>query len=285
MAIDATDATKDPRGATAPRPQTLKTGLYSVRDFVRPGEEKQYADTLIDLMAELSPKGALEECFATEIMKSTWRLRRCRNSEQDLAASSETDPMVDEKTENRQKTVDRSRAQSHYLLRRSISELSKLQTARTIRMQLDAESEIPGLADLKQVLKALKMNGVTEPQANEKATQQTEPDPAPAAGLPNMDALMALADHQLAQRYRESGMSSFCKPIIPPTPATSTPVPTPDSFCKTARPAAPTHNRGEAVSTKVPRNAACPCGSGVKFKRCCGNPAAPPANSAPGKAA
>ena len=103
-----------------------------------------------------------------------------------------------------------------------------------------------------------------------------------------MDALMALADHQLAQRYRESGLNSFCNPVgqVPDLPSTEPAAPkTPDSFCKTAEPAPPTHNRGQAVSTKVPRNAACPCGSGVKFKKCCGNPAAPPANSAPGQAA
>jgi len=58
MAIDANDAIRNPRGATAPHPLTLKTDLYSIRDFVRTGEEKQYADTLIDLMTELSPKAS-----------------------------------------------------------------------------------------------------------------------------------------------------------------------------------------------------------------------------------
>ncbi len=278
MAIDATDATRNPRGSTAPRPQTLKTGIYSVRDFVRPGEEKQYADTLIDLMTQLTPTGILEECFATEIMKSTWRLRRCRNIEQDLAAICETDPLIDEKTENRQKTVDRSRAQSHYLLRRSISELSKLQTARTIRTQLDAENEIPSLTDLKQLLSALKLNGANGPHPNEKETQKTAPTPVSTAGLPNMDALMALADHQLAQQYRESGMSSFCNPVgqIPDLPSP------PTSFCNSTL---LLRNGTQAIGSKVPRNAVCPCGSGVKFKRCCGNPATPLANSALGRAA
>jgi hypothetical protein len=91
MAINATDAFTNPRTA-APPPNPLKTGIYSVRDFVRPGEETQYVHTLVNLMTELSPQGILEECFATEIMKSTWRLHRCGNIEQDLAAISETDP-------------------------------------------------------------------------------------------------------------------------------------------------------------------------------------------------
>jgi transposase-like protein len=35
-------------------------------------------------------------------------------------------------------------------------------------------------------------------------------------------------------------------------------------------------SRREAPAPRTPRNAPCPCGSGVKFKRCCGGPAPPP---------
>jgi hypothetical protein len=74
-----------------------------------------------------------------------------------------------------------------------------------------------------------------------------------------MDALMAMADHQLAQRYRESGLSSFCNPIAPaPAPASS--------FCE--------------KPNQTPRNATCPCGSGTKYKRCCGKNAPPVLNRA-----
>jgi hypothetical protein len=287
MAIDANDAIRNSRGATAaPPPNPLKSGLYSIRDFVRKGQEKEYANTLFDLMAELSPKGILEECFATEIMKSTWRLRRCRNIEFDLSESTELDPLIDPQTAIAQKTVDRSRAQSHYLLRRSISELSKLQTARTIRMQLDAGNEIPGLADLKQVLTTLKKMNIGN-EADEKDKETPKPTLSPDSdNFPaNMDALMALSQSQLAERFRQTGFDSFCNSEILPTPPAPTPAPEPGSFCKTAETTPHTHNPNEAVSTKVPRNAPCPCGSGVKFKRCCGNPATPAANIAPGKAA
>jgi hypothetical protein len=305
MALNATDAFTNPRTA-APPPNPLKSGLYSIRDFVRKGQEKEYANTLFDLMTELSPKGILEECFAAEIMKSTWRLRRCRNIEFDLSESTGLDPLIDPQTAITQKTVDRSRAQSHYLLRRSISELSKLQTARTIRMQLDAGNEIPGLADLKQVLTTLKkMNVGNEPGEKDKETQKPTSSPGSDNFPANMDALLALSESQLAERFRETGFDSFCTPVgqvpdlpssptsfcnseilpTPATPTTPTPAPEAGSFCKTAEPAPPTHNPNQAVSNKVPRNAACPCGSGVKFKRCCGNPATPAANIAPGKAA
>jgi preprotein translocase subunit SecA len=53
---------------------------------------------------------------------------------------------------------------------------------------------------------------------------------------------------------------------LPRIPAAPAPVPTP-----------------VATGTRsVPRNAPCPCGSGQKFKRCCGSPISPGAAS-PGR--
>jgi hypothetical protein len=44
----------------------------------------------------------------------------------------------------------------------------------------------------------------------------SKPAPTPDAGPPNMDAPMALAEHQFAQRYRESGLNSFWNPPAAP---------------------------------------------------------------------
>jgi hypothetical protein len=57
--------------------------------------------------------------------------------------------------------------------------------------------------------------------------RRPEPNPIPAAGplLTNMDALMVLAESQLSQRFRDSGMSSSCNP------APAAPAP-PSSFCE-----------------------------------------------------
>ena len=83
-------------------------------------------------MDQLTPDGTLEETFATEIMGATWRLRRCRLVEEAFGSIDDLDfdPMMDERTEKQQKSVDRARAQSHLILRRSIGELAKLQKAR-----------------------------------------------------------------------------------------------------------------------------------------------------------
>jgi hypothetical protein len=46
------------------------------------------------------------------------------------------DPMIDERTEKQQKSVDRARSQSHLILRRSLPELRNLQEGRTIKEQV-----------------------------------------------------------------------------------------------------------------------------------------------------
>ena len=87
MAMDPNDAVNIPKGPGGPKTDAgkqnssrnaIRTGLYAARDFIREGEEEEYAQSLIRLMDELTPDGTLEETFATEIMGATWRLRRCR---------------------------------------------------------------------------------------------------------------------------------------------------------------------------------------------------------------
>src|SRR5580698_2095604 len=167
MTIDAATTT---HGHTGPRTEAgkskssrnaLRTGIYAARDFVRPEEEEEYAQTLIKLMDELTPDGTVEETFATEIMGAHWRLRRCRLVEESFSSIEDlnVDPMMDERTEKQQKSVDRARAQSHLILRRSLDELRKLQSVRTIPEQLQ--------------------------------DQKPTPKTAPTAGIPNMDALEA----------------------------------------------------------------------------------------------
>jgi len=256
MNIDPTNATGGPRtqhGKARSAQNSLKQGLFAAHDFIREGEEDEYATTVQSLMFELAPEGVLELTFATEIIGATWRLRRCRLVEEAFGAIDDLDfdPMTDERTEKQQRSVDRARSQSHLILRRSLAELRKFQTG---RMQ-NQENDQPA----------------------------PPPTPAQSQGFAGMDALMALADKQLAQRYRDAPKidfpsliphqadpktrdqwsGSFGIPGVPqPTPTPATPAPAPGSFCKTT-PATP------ASPKTTPRNAQCPCGSGMKFKRCC----------------
>jgi len=119
----------------------LTHGLFAARDFIRKGEEPEYAEILQSVTALLLPDGIIEQTFAAEIVGATWRLRRCRMVEQSLSKDATLDPMVVDdlgalpSQAQQQKSVDRARAQSHNILRRSIAELRKLQTERIAREQ------------------------------------------------------------------------------------------------------------------------------------------------------
>jgi len=249
-------------------------------------------------------------------MSATWRLRRCRMVEEDIAQIAILDPMQDPETAAQQKSVDRARAQSVNIMNRCINALRKLQTERGIRSQAFPETDVPaglGLMDLRQVARTKPMD--TDADA--------EPEPTPAAAPPEapagFDALMALADKQLAQRYRDYGMAAFTgAPTAPATapPAASAPCSpkhlsdliraeaqsqpnnlasspkhvsdlirteaqsqtnnqwSMGSNCKPAAAPTPATAKPAAPSRNIPRNAPCPCNSGQKFKRCCGNPIA-----------
>jgi uncharacterized protein YchJ len=116
--------------------------------------------------------------------------------------------MVDEPTSHEQKSIDRARAQAHYLLRRAMAELRKLQTERTLRLNLSLDAEsAPGLTDTKQVLLGLKVNDTARLKARK------------AEGLDTLEALIAQADKQLCTQE-----SSFCK-TEPTVPTTSSEIP------------------------------------------------------------
>ena len=107
--------------STGPKTETGKSrssknrltfGLFTVNDFVREDECENYTKICTSLWTELSPAGTIEEAFTTEIMSATWRLRRCRMVEEDIAQIAILDPMQDPETAAQQKSVDRARAQS-----------------------------------------------------------------------------------------------------------------------------------------------------------------------------
>jgi hypothetical protein len=125
----------------------------------------------------------MEGTFTLEIMGVTWRLRRCRLVEEAFGAIDDLDfdPMMDERTEKQQKSLDRARTESHLILRRALAELRKLRKGRTIEEQIADQHKSPAH------------------------------QPAPA-------------ERQFSQRFRESGLSSFCKAAASPT-ETKSPAP------------------------------------------------------------
>jgi hypothetical protein len=237
-------------GPTGPRTEdgkarssrtATKHGFYAERNYILPDEEDEFAHQHTALMFELSPEGVQEQVLADEIMTATWRLRRGGIVEAKFASV----PEPDEKT---QRAVDRARAHSHNIIRRSSTELRRLQTERAIRAQPGTTGVTPGLADTLAIHLALNSApGIDD--APDSATADAEP--RESITMQTLEALMAQADKQLCAEIRENA-SSFRKPA----------------------------NSAPAATHKVGRNEPCPCRSGLKFKRCCGNPAAVRSNIA-----
>jgi hypothetical protein len=113
----------------------LSFGLFTLNDFVRENEAEHYTKICTSLWTELTPEGTVEEFLTTELMSATWRLRRCRMVEEDLADITILDPMQDPETQKQQKSVDRARAQSHSIFHRCIAALRKVQTERGIAVR------------------------------------------------------------------------------------------------------------------------------------------------------
>jgi hypothetical protein len=150
-------------------------------------------------------------------MGANWRLRRCGILEFELARSA--DPAPDAQTAIR-KSIDRARAQFNNILRRSLTELRKLQAERHTRILHFTQGEIPtdlGVTDTRQAVKAAA-------QAILAASSFCKPpESGPSAG---------------SSFCKEPTGSSFCKPansaaVTPAKPAGS-------SFCNPpATPPAP----------------------------------------------
>jgi hypothetical protein len=253
MSIDPNET-----GETRSSRNAVRYGLYTFHDFIREGEDREYSKTLTALMAELSPEGILEETFATQIMTARWRLRRCGLVEFDLAAN--LDPMAagpeELQAEKTQKSVDRARAQAFSLLRRSLAELRKLQSERTLETET-VDEHAPAAAD---------------PLDPPVESSFCKPAETPAEIAPPSDG--GVGGSARPGRDSEAERSS-AEPVV-----------TKESIARPYPNSDPSEDRqplvsAPAVSTKVPRNAPCPCGSRQKYKRCCGfssTPANPPAN-------
>ncbi len=211
-----------PTGPTGPRTEegkaissqnALKDGLFAKQDFVLPDEREEHFQTWDILMGELSPEGMLEQVFAEEIMSAHWRLRRCRLVEANLAIKSLEDPdFDDDKLDRKQRSIDRARAAAHSILRRSMTELRRLQTERRIRLELGATESL-GLADTAKILRTVDQSGINDDEAEELT-----PAPNKRMTLADLENLMSLADQKLCADVRSEHASSFCTPNKPDSP-------------------------------------------------------------------
>jgi hypothetical protein len=240
-----------PEGKARSSRNHLKFGLFSVQSYVRPEETREYRKLSKALWKDLNPVGPVEEMLAVEIVRAAWRLHRCATTEAEDGATPET-----------QAAVDRARASTHNSMHRLLNDLRALQSDRWLRNEIlrdDFDNSDLGIADTHRVIKGLAGNELLKSQFF-MSPIGIDPINRPAPTI-------------------RTEVGQALSPGNPPEPATTirtepapalvfqSPVPNPQSPKPDPRPLAP--------AQAVPRNAPCPCHSGLKYKRCCGV-AAPP---------
>jgi hypothetical protein len=224
----------------------LSSGLFSKGDFVRPDEQPQYAEFCAAFQEDLAPHGAIEHTLASEIIHAAWRLRRCSAIEATLTPKDDCDPIEDQGYEGQaQAAVDRARAQATRTLHRSIAELRRIQTERQCRAEFlpgNFDFSVAGLASFKDLI------------------------PSSAA-----DVQRQLLQHKLGGVKGELALRRMMVETDQPMLATLAKNPTAEPRLH----AVEFTERSQSAKACTPRNAPCTCGSGVKFKRCCGKGAPP----------
>lgn len=222
-----------------------KLGLFSTRNCVLPKDREEYNELSQALWDRLNPHDSLEGAFAIEVIRATWRLRRCACVEADLGdhASSQEQEHVDKQAPRLpvhdvmmnpssapvQTAVDRARAQALSSLRRSLAELRRLQTERQLRNETipaQIEPATLGVSDSKQVSEGIIAN-----------------------------ARFHLAVGKVEKIASENALDTLINSALIDTPLLG-------DWNGESKP--------ETKGSQTPRNAQCPCGSGQKFKRCCG---------------
>jgi SEC-C motif len=232
--------TKDGKSRSSRNAVTF--GIYSAADFVLPEDSRLYHHFCDNFRRELSPESPFEQTLAAEIVHAAWRLRRCSVVESNMVESgidSQLDPMADPAAAPTQNAVDRARAQSHRNLYRATAELRRLQTERQVRVEcLPKDFDINGIGGLTSI-------------------KDLEPILA-------LDLRRKLLIHKLEGTDTLETIMRLTNPPVPPAP---TPAPAP---AESVPEAAPTTKRTQSEPTQIARSQPCPCGSGVKYKRCCG---------------
>jgi hypothetical protein len=123
---------RTPEGRARSSRNAVLLGLFSTSNCVRPHETEEYETLVIALWNDIRPQSPLQELFATEIARATWRLRRCAEVESALAEKTTGDPMLDNDLLRTQTAVDRARSQSHSIIRRSLAEIRRLKTEQPV---------------------------------------------------------------------------------------------------------------------------------------------------------
>jgi hypothetical protein len=181
-------------GRQASSQNAVTFGLFTQNEYVRPGQEDEYARFCLAFRRDLNPEGAAEETLATLMVSASWRIRRCALVEAGLAPAADLDPMQDDSCSSLQNSVDRARSRAFNLYHRAMADLRRLQTDKRIRLELSDEPDgnIPDMTDYRavtralcdnatQILRAQKIRGPASMPASMKGLLDYTTSPPPAS--------------------------------------------------------------------------------------------------------
>jgi hypothetical protein len=233
----------------------LKFGLFSTQNCVQPEETQEYTKLSKALWKDLNPVGPVEQMLAVEIVRAAWRLHRCVVAETEGGDNPAT-----------QVSVDRARASAHASMHRLLNDLRQFQSDRWLRTEVLREGfdeRYIGIADAHRVIKGLvddsrlKSQTIQTQLVGQASWPVKSPGESSAPTNRTQSVGQALSPGKPDQLPRHD-----CQGAVPPT--VSAPVPIPSTV------------------PEIPRNAPCPCNSGLKYKRCCGASAPPVLNGVAG---
>ena len=122
-----------PEGKARASHNALSHGLTTKDLYVPAAQQEEFESMQQALQADLYPDSPAEFLLFHHIVAASWRLRRCDQAEAALAASSDTDPLLDSSLEPKLRTIDRARAQAFKMLHKSLAELRRIQTQHQYR--------------------------------------------------------------------------------------------------------------------------------------------------------
>ena len=212
-------------------------GLFSKHDAIGNDEVDEYLKFCAEYHADLVPLGAIEHTLTAEIIHAAWRLRRCVLTERMLFRDDDSCSLDElEDIDKLDRSLERARASAHRIFHRSKTELSRVQTERLMRAKLPVDAynvSALGVASCKQIENFLK-------PGSGPITKQTQSAD---------DVTLVAAEHAPITKQTQSDAPPCESPVAKQTQSHPAP------------------------SLLIPRSAPCPCGSGNKYKRCCGKDA------------
>jgi SEC-C motif-containing protein len=250
---------KTEAGRRASSLNALKHGLRSPL-IVLPGENQAEFDALYnDFAAEAQPRSTSDLAAVRKIAACEWRLRRLGEIEAEMftrliekSRATETTPRSDVALVAR-RFLEGDLKPFTALARYEASLDRQYRNAwRELDSRPDAATEISANEPNSNAVAATsRTNPIPEPDTRNKATSShAAPTPAPPAETARTNPIPESDTSEAAHRNPKNKPNSPA--LISQTPQTK-PIP----------------------KTDTPRNAPCPCGSKLKYKRCCG--VSPPA--------